>query len=97
MTHSIDVGFNKIYNAFNSSSNVQNIQNPLERFKNSEVKSIIEKLMQPREGMNANGLAKGFGLGVIGGDDEEVNLLHDLNIQGLASSSSNKHSLLPLS
>ena len=48
MTHSIDVGFNKIYNAFNSSSNIQNMQNPLERFKNSEVKSIIEKLMQPR-------------------------------------------------
>ena len=47
MTQSSNLPFDKIYNAFNSTGHMKNLA--LDRFKHSEAKSIIEKLMQTKE------------------------------------------------
>lgn len=47
MTQSSNLPFDKFYNAFNSTGNIKNLS--LDRLKNSEAKSIIEKLMQTKE------------------------------------------------
>ncbi len=47
MTQSSNLPFDKICNAFNSTGNMKTFT--LDKFKHSEAKSIIEKLMQTRE------------------------------------------------
>jgi hypothetical protein len=47
MSQSSNLPFDKMYQAFSSSSHLNKMG--LERFKNSQAKSIIEKLMQPNE------------------------------------------------
>jgi hypothetical protein len=54
MTQSSNLPFDKFYNAFNSTGHIKNLT--LDRFKHSDAKSIIEKLMQTKEFSNKNQL-----------------------------------------
>lgn len=52
MTQSSNLPFDKFYSAFNSTGNIKNLG--LDQLKNSEAKSIIEKLMQTKEFAHKN-------------------------------------------
>lgn len=52
MTQSSNLPFDKFYNAFNSTGHIKNFT--LDRFKPSDAKSIIEKLMQTKEFSSKN-------------------------------------------
>jgi len=60
MTQSSNLHLDKIYNAFNSTGHIKNFT--LDRFKHSEAKSIIEKLMQTKELTNNPNKEDDFGL-----------------------------------
>jgi hypothetical protein len=57
MTQSSNLPFNNFYNAFNSTGHIGHMKNfTLDRYKHSEAKSIIEKLMQTKEFPSRNQL-----------------------------------------